>query len=197
MAMFSRHVNPDRVDSSYDNFVSSFLTSIVFFISNENYADVVFPAYEFEPLSWIFFVTGAVFLSLFFTGIVVGSFSAKFTQVAKKNLRVRQLYASVGFTSSYIILDQDRNGYLSYEEFEDFIRNVRPDISREMIHGMFDVMDCRPVDDRIDLKEFVNGLQDISVRRIVEGPPPRSKNIRVLKIMRRFLFENKFIDLIG
>eukprot|EP01083_Nonionella_stella_P215421 775338_1 len=192
VAMFSGRLNTDEVSHSYDDFVSSFLTSTVYFITSENYPDLVFPGYVLEPVSGIYWVITTVFVSFFMTGMVAGYFGDVFTELQKTDLIQRKLYTRSSLVCAFVLLDQSGDGTIDLTEFETFMMNFREDLSPEAIREIFDSLDKDTTDNSQTLSpaEFVFGMEEVSLNKRLAQYDVESES-RFFKVARKMLFENK------
>ena len=58
----------------------------------------------------------------------------------RRQLKLREtlLFNRVGTVTAFILMDLDGSESLSMEEFEDFLRTLRPQLSRDAVEKMFE-----------------------------------------------------------
>eukprot|EP01083_Nonionella_stella_P271926 921913_1 len=194
LSLFQEIVNPDQVSSGYDNYVRSVITSFVYLITGENFPDVVYPAIEFNPLSLVYFLSWTVFVLFFLVGMLTGFFQDGFTVMQQTDLRKRKLYDRVGITAAFILLDFDGNGFITRNEFKDFMKSIRPDATEDHINKLFEFLNFADDDERLDVKEFVDGVEEITIQRLVGGEDDCRERWYPLVFLRYAVFETVVWD---
>eukprot|EP01083_Nonionella_stella_P056982 149783_1 len=189
VAMFHGKLNPGKVESGYDDFVRSWMATFTYLMTAENFPDIVFPGIAIEPFSAAYFTLGTLLVFFIITGMVTGYFQDGFQHMQKVDLRKRKLYSRVGIIGAFTLLDSDGKGFISRQDFEDFMISIHPEYPQKYIAEIFDILDVEEQDDRLVLKEFVDGIEEFTLRRIVDYRISKTGPSMIYKFLRSDLWE--------
>jgi hypothetical protein len=143
-------------------------------------------SYDSVTFSYLFFLVLTILGKFIASAMVIERFQNSFRSLHSRELRNHRLFDRCGIISAFILLDIDGSGQLSLAELTSFMKDVRPDILDDQIRETFARFNEKSDDAVIDVKEFVNGIEEISVTKLLlftERIPRYAWNAWIKQIM--------------
>eukprot|EP00808_Paulinella_micropora_P031573 g58345.t1 len=155
--------------SSYQNFIRAMVATFTYLSTGENFTDIVYPMVQVNAFYAVYFVLYCLIGSFFVLSMVIAIFQNGFTAQRQRELQQSRLLSRTGMIAAFVLLDLDGSGSLDVNELLSFMKALKPRIKaldKAWIDEFFKGMDSNK-DKKIDIKEFIQGIEDDSWEGLV------------------------------
>lgn len=174
--LFRTTLNPDQIENSYRNIIRSITTSFVFFSTGENYTELVYSAFETNPLYVIYYVSVTIMGSFIVGAFVLSSFVSGFTLEFQSEMLKAKHYQRSGLIASFLLLDVSHTSQIPMKVLKEFYNRVNP----AKAHYSEDYL----LKYRTNRSEFVRKCRDL--RSFVEAMEDLIEDQRIADYNRRY-----------
>lgn len=175
------------------------LSTFVYVATGENFNEVVYPMSKVHPMYTAYFIFYTIGGMFFVLSMVIASFQNEFRASREHNERKQLLLSRAGMVAAFVILDLDSSGALDMQELLHFFHALKPrmrNLNSAYIEGFFSSLDQND-DNKIDIQEFVLGIEDNSWEGLIQELSIHKDAHRLTNVrekLKEFLFDRNWYD---
>jgi hypothetical protein len=153
------------------NVIRATVQMFVFLSAGENYTTMVYPALQQGRMGIIFFIIAMFIGIIVFMAMITGIFEHAFSERNMKAKLRKRWWNRTGMVAAYTLIDLDGDGYVSQQEFDKFLKHLcgNEGLTDKELSDLMTMLDTDR-SGRINLNEFVRGLETISFHKLFFKP---------------------------